>query len=204
LGAVIVPSTDGHVPGVSGFTGSYADMNDLSAFQWRSHYWPATATSFDMFSLIPTIDELKAAKVAGTGLGHCLVMSVGQAQSQPFAYVSPATRGDGAFVTADGSAAPEGARWCYPPDVDLSAVYPEMLPIAMTIRDHGIIPIDKTGIGFDFGKFRDSRFPGLTVPAGSAFNDYFSLYRTASNASHLYNRCLPHHKLQAIDPLASW
>lgn len=199
LCSIVTPSLDGHIAtGVSTFAGGpYEDRFDNLGFRYMDARWGPTATGLDMWEFVPSWEEYQTALTNGTNLGHVIPMSIGNCAGFPFNHVAPAIRGDGTFTRTDGSMIVEGARIAFPPDVDLSGVIPEFLPIARTIRDYGVIPIDKTGGGTEI-ILRRPGYPSTGIP--NVWLDILPLYRTAGDAPLRYMRSLPWHRAQIIDP----
>lgn len=205
LSSVITPSPDGSIPtGISTWTGSYSQKTDLTGQVWMDARWGATATGIDPTPLIPSPEEFATAQANGTSLGHIIPLRIGNCMGTPFRFVYPANRGDGTFIRSDASMITEGALITLPEDVDLSAVIPEFLPIARTLRDYGAVIYDKTGTGSEF-TFRNTAFPDTTL--ANLWLDLLPLYKTTFDAPLRYMRSIPWHKVEIISPaamLAGW
>lgn len=199
LNSVVTPSVDGTIAtGASTFIGHYSTKFDALGFMWMDTRWMATATGIDFFDLVISPEEYQTALANGTNLGHVMAMSIGDCQGYPFNAVFPAKRGDGTKVTADGSMIVEGARIALPPDVDLSGVHPEFMPVARTLRDYGAIFIDKTGGGAELIFRRTGQHPGSSL--ASPWSTILPLYNTTGDAPLQYMRKIPWHKAQVIKP----
>jgi hypothetical protein len=150
----------------------------------------------------PSYEEVQDAQASGTGLDHALPMILANPQSSPIPFVAPAIAGDGNRASAPGTIA-EGARVAFPPDVDLTwlqANHPEIMWLALTIRDYGVVTYDKTAVGCAIVFRKAERFGNTFNPWAQLLPKYATL---GSTAGHTYMKALPWHKAQIIDPAFS-
>jgi hypothetical protein len=200
-GAIITPYGDGlgTKAGVSEHPAVYRDRSDAGFF-WEDSRQGGSATQMEWMAGIPTWEEVAAAQAAGTGLDHAIPFVVGHAQASPLWRVAPATNSDGDIANRPDYIV-EGARVAFPPGVDLSyveATYPEIMWLAITMRDYGLLIHDKTGSGCEF-ILRRAGWTGKP----NRWVELLPLYTQTSRAAHLYMQALPWHKAEVIDPAFS-